>query len=134
LWETKVLHVITLITIYSVQTFRCLTAPMLYAVSRFDPKGCDSAKSSSSGSESDISVSNASLRSAGLRRRTPRRGHGRRHRKFGFCPKAQIQKANSGYLLTEFAEQIIWHINSPFRARWGGFWQMAMADLVILLS
>jgi hypothetical protein len=35
LWETNVLHVVTLITIYSVHTFRCLTAPMLYAVSRF---------------------------------------------------------------------------------------------------
>jgi hypothetical protein len=80
LWEANVLHVITLIKIYSVHTMRCLTAPMLYAVSRFDPKCHDSAKSSSSGSESDLSVSNASLRSARLRRRAPRRGHGRRHR------------------------------------------------------
>jgi hypothetical protein len=78
-WETNVPNVITFIKIYSVHTLRCLTAPMLYAVSRFDPKSRDSAKSFSSGSESDISVSNASLRSAGLRRRAPRRGHGRRH-------------------------------------------------------
>jgi hypothetical protein len=65
-----------------------------HALRRFiilDPKGRDSAKSSSSGLESDISVSNASLRSAGLRRRARRRGHGCRHRS-ALCP----QRCDSG--------------------------------------
>jgi hypothetical protein len=35
LWETNVLHVITLFTIYTMHTFRCLAPPMLYAVSQF---------------------------------------------------------------------------------------------------
>jgi hypothetical protein len=38
LWETNVLHGITLTTIYSMHTFRWLAEPMLYAVSQLIPK------------------------------------------------------------------------------------------------